>query len=385
VPPIKLLYVMDYYYGPLGGTEGQLLELVRGLDRTRFDPRLVVFRPTAYLAAPSAFPCPVEHVPVTGIRRPCGWFRLAGLARRMRQQGVRLVHTYFNDASILMPPFARLAGAKTIVSRRDMGFWYTKGALRALRVSARFVDAVVANSEAVRQNVHQHEGYPLDRISVLYNGHDPSRFDAAPLEGFRESLGIGPLDPIIGMVANLNRVKHHPDLLKAFSLLRHVHPNAHLVLVGQGRFEPTVRETTAALGLASCVHILGGRADVVALIKHFDVCVLCSESEGFSNTVMEYMGAGRATVCTNVGGNPELVRHGENGFLVPPHDPAHLARQMADILARPALAREVGARARQTVVERFTSRRMVERHMELYEHLLAHDVARGDVMAREYC
>src|SRR5207249_3978341 len=104
-------------------------------------------------------------------------FRLGAL---VRAKGIELVHIFLNDAAIAGPFFCRMGGADVIVSRRDMGFWYTGANLKALRISNRFVSRVIANSDAVRRNVHQWERYPAARIEVFHNGHPPDRFDVPP-------------------------------------------------------------------------------------------------------------------------------------------------------------------------------------------------------------
>jgi glycosyltransferase involved in cell wall biosynthesis len=249
-----------------------------------------------------------------------------------------------------------------------MGFWYTARMLRALRVANRFVSRIVANSEAVRRNVHTLERYPLDRIDVFYNGHDTTRFDVAPLAGLRERLGIGPSDQIVGMVANLNPWKRQADLLTAFARLRDRHPRAHLLFVGSGPTEAALRAASRRLAVEGKVHFLGGVEDAVPIVKHLTVAALCSESEGLSNAVIEYLASGKPVVCTNVGGNAEIVTDGENGFLVTPGDIDALTSRLDFLLAHPETCDAMGEDGR-LVARRLTSRRMAALHMNLYARL----------------
>jgi glycosyltransferase involved in cell wall biosynthesis len=349
------------------GTEGQLVQLLTHLDRDRFEPHLAVFRPTPYTQSAAAFPCPLTVLDIPKLLRPAAVVKLAKLGAYVRSGGFSIVHVFLNDASIAAPLFCRIGGARVIVSRRDMGFWYTDSVLRALRVSNLFVNRMIANSDAVRRNVHQHEGFPLARIDVLPNGHDPARFDAEPMEDFRTRFNIGPHDPIVGMVANFNPWKRHIDLLKAFARVSKAHPSAHLVLVGGGDAEP-LRAEARQHGLERVVHIVEGITNAIPVVKHFTVGVLCSDSEGASNAVMEYMGSGKPTVCTNVGGNPELIDDDVTGFLVTPRDVDTLANRINQLLAHPDAAESMGQLARLTA-NWFTSRRMADAHMDLYEGL----------------
>ena len=373
--PLRILYLMDALRQgeEAGGTEAQFGHLMAHLDRRRFDPHLAVFRATRYMERLSALECPVSVLHIDSLARPAAAWKLLRLAAFVRDGGFDLVHIFFTDASIAGPAFCRAAGARVIVSRRDMGFWYTRATLGALRVSNLFVDRMIANSEAVRQNVHQRERYPLDRTVVCCNGHDPARFQTTPLPGFRARLGLAETDPVVGMVANFNPWKRHLDLIRAFAQVRRRHSRAHLVLVGGGPTEES-RTEAARLGLAEVVHFLGPVADVVPVLHHFDVAVLCSESEGSSNAVIEYLACGKPVVCTNVGGNAELVREGETGFLLDPGNVPALADGISRLLEDRRLREQMGTRAR-GVAARMTIKQMADSHMSLYTQLAARPLA----------
>ena len=367
---VKILYLLDALEGGerTGGTEAQFRELLRHLDRNRFEPHVALFRPTLATRDTTALGCPARVLGIEKLRAPRTLLKLSALTAFLRGGRFDLVHIFFNDAAIAAPAFCRLGGARVIASRRDMGFWYTDAQLRALRMSNRFVSRMVVNSEAVKRHVHEREGYPLDRIDLVYNGHRPVRFDVAPLEGLREGCGIGATDPIVGIVANLNPWKRHIDLLHAFAIVKRRHPAAHLVLVGDGPLQTSLRQAARDLNLESSVHFLGPMADVVPVVQHFTIGVLCSESEGLSNAVIEYMWLGKPSVCTDVGGNPEIVRDGDTGFLVKPFDVPSLADRIDRLLAEPTTRTVMGGRAR-TVAQRLTTRRMTELHMDVYERL----------------
>jgi glycosyltransferase involved in cell wall biosynthesis len=372
--PTKILYVMDTLHGGdrVGGTEGQFLQLLGRLDRRRFEPHLALFRPTAYAEEAANISCPVTVLNIQKLLSARSVGKLLQLTSRVHTEGFSLVHVFLTDASLAAPLFCRLGGAKVVVSRRDMGFWYTPKALRVLRISNLLVSRIITNSQAVKLNVHKRERYPLRAMEVFYNGHDPSRFDVAPLPGFRERLGIGASDPIIGMVANLSPWKRQSDLLHAFAMVHQQHPSAHLVLVGTGSMEASLKQMARAIGLDGRVHLIGGVVDAVPVVKHFTVGVLCSESEGLSNAVIEYMGAGKPTVCTNVGGNPEIISDGQSGFLVDPGDLATLAARLNYLLVN-AGVREHMSRTARLRAQQLTSQHMATRHMDLYARLTNSD------------
>ena len=284
--PARLLFVIDELVTPSAGTEGQLLELIRGLSGSPFEPHLAVFRRSDYLDQ-SAMPCPVHQLGVDRLASRRGLAGLAGLSQVARSLEAKVAHTFFTDASIAAPFFCRLGGARVIAARRDMGFWYTSANLRALRMSNRFVDLIVANSEAVKRNVHQQEGFPLARIQVIPNGHDPDRFDAPPAQGFRERFGIAGATKSIGMVANLYPRKRQFDLIRALPLIRETAGPVHVVLAGQGPEAEPLRQLARSLDLDRWVHLLQDTSEVVPIVKHFDVASICSDSEGLSNALIE--------------------------------------------------------------------------------------------------
>jgi glycosyltransferase involved in cell wall biosynthesis len=367
--PIPVLYIADAVHdGAAGGTERQLSYLLGHLDRRRISPRLAVFRSTDYVRATQRHLCPTQVLGIRRLRDPMTAFRLARLALGMRRRAVRVAHVYFNDASLVAPPFCRLAGARVVVSRRDMGFWYTPQILRVLRLTNRFVTGMIVNSEAVGANVSRQERYSPARTHVLRNGIDVSAVGRRPaFQGLRERCGIGPDDPVIGMVAHFHPWKRQRDLVQAFREVLRTHPSAHLLFVGSGKCEAEVRALCDG-ALEQRVHFLGAVPDAVPLVRHFTVGVLCSDSEGLSNAVLEYQACGVPVVCTNVGGNGELVQDGRNGFLTAPGDVPALADRLGRLLDDPGLRCAMGARGR-AVAEAHSLAAMAEAHMALYESL----------------
>jgi len=370
---LRIMYLMDYFIGPNGGTERQVVELITNLDRKRFDTYLTVFRnvPAAY-GAEASFPFTIRILDIQKLAKATTVVRLLRLSRIIREERIDLVHIFFNDASLSAPLFCKLGGARVITSRRDMGFWYQKSNLAALRFSNHFVDRIVSNCEAVKDNVCKLENVSKNKIAVIYNGHDEARFLAPAMDQFRMKFQIGADDPIIGIVANISPVKRHYDLLAALKEIHTRQPNACLVLVGGGG-DQEIADTMSRvreIGIENYVRFLGSVSDPVPIIKHFDVCVLCSESEGLSNTIIEYMGCGKPTVCSDVGGNPELIKHGHNGFLVPVGDVNALAECILKIIENPFLAARIGAAARDVFLAgTFSVKSMAESHMALYTEI----------------
>ena len=299
--------------------------------------------------------------------------RMAYLVRFLRKERIQIVHIFFNDAAILAPLFCKLGGTKVITARRDMGFWYRPASLVALRLANRFVDRIVANCEAVKENVTRREKCSADKITVIKNASDSANFLQPAQPGFREQWGVGQDDPIVGIVANISKVKRYPDLLRAFALVRKKQPEAWLIIAGGAGPKEYSATLTLALHLriADRIRFLGSILDPIPVIKHFDVCVLCSESEGLSNSIIEYLGSGKPVVCSATGGNVELVHHGQNGYLVSVGDVQQLAEYILAIITNSELALQLGIAARESFTNgSFSIDSSLRAHRALYTDLL---------------
>jgi len=203
---------------------------------------------------------------------------------------------------------------------------------------------------------------------VIYNGYSRRHAVNNESTSIRDRYRIGKNDRIIGIVANLTAVKRHKDLIAAVAIVRVRQPDAHLVIVGDGPLKQMLQDLTAKLRIQQWVHFVGSLDNVIPIVEQFDIGVLCSESEGLSNALIEYLACGIPVICTRAGGNGELVSDGENGFLVEVGDVATLAKRIASLLDDRSLARVLGDRGRETV-EALTVDRMVSAHIATYASL----------------
>jgi len=368
---VRILFILDQFPGPTAGTEGQFWLLFQGLDRERFDPAILLLRSSPFLET-VAGDAPVRVLDVQRLRSPRSLWRVLKAVIWARRNKYDVAHIFFNDSSLVFPPLLRLAGIRVIVSRRDLGFWYTPGQLRILRWNRRYVDWIVANCKAVRDVVCQAEHYDPSHVQVIYNGlvrHPPGLDRAAT----RHSLGIEAQAQVLAVVANLRPLKRIDDAIRALSLVRQRHPATMLVIVGEDRpygGGPSLRaglESLAdSLAVRDAVRFVGPLADPMPAIVSADVCLLVSETEGLSNSIIEYMVAARPVVCTKVGGNAELVTDGQTGYLVAVGDVNQLAASIIGLLQNADRAHAFGAEGRRRALELFAPAAMVARHMKLY-------------------
>lgn len=365
-----MLFVIDYFRDPHAGTEGQLYNLVCGLDRVQFEPHILVFEESPWLLE-DGFPCDYTVLGHRSLSSPGTWVGLWRLAREFRSTGFQLAHVFFNDPSIICPPVFRLAGIRSLISRRDMGYWYTPTLKLLLRMTGRFAEGVVANSQAVRAVTCEAEGFSTEAVHVIYNGYPEnsgSQADAGtPVEPLATLRKRGRL--LMGLTANIRPIKRMQDAIAVLSRLRDTAPLLDLVIIGAGE-SSSLKEQAAQAGVSDRVHFLGAREDVKACLSYLDIGILCSESEGFSNAIIEYLQAGLPVVCSDVGGNPEAVREGENGFVFPMGDVGRFAEAVLKLASDPDLREEMGNAGRLDAVERFDMRVMVNSHQALYRRLV---------------
>ncbi len=360
----------------IGGAEQQLLELVRGLDKARFHPIVAPLYPGGALDAefrvvPGATVVDLDR---RGKFDPSPLWRIAALIRRYR---VDVVQPFLSPATFFgLAPALILRVPVTIVTercgaRRVRGLGYK--AYRTLEdLLSRRVDAIVPNS-AAGQELLLARGLPAAKIRVIYNGINPDRLrvDRERVDAIRAELRAPATGFVVGILASLTVPKGHDTLLRAVASLAPRYPGLRLAIVGDGPRRADLEAQATALGLGGRAVFFGYRRDVADFLAAFDLLVSASrDNEGCSNSILEAMLLGVPVVATDVGGNRELVHHGETGFLVPVGDPESLALAIEETLANPDRARTVAARAREMAARRFGLARMVRAYEDLYLELL---------------
>lgn len=368
--PLRILYLLDVL-SVFGGTEKQLRELVAHMDRSRFTPTLATLY-TSHEPHDAEFNRIGYPVRSLGVRRMLSLRALRTvlrLAAEIRRQRIGVVHTFFPDASILGTIAGKLGGARVVIGRRDLGFWYTPRYLTVLRWLQRFVDAYLVNSQAVRAVISESERVDPARVQVVYNGFfdapsGPSRLSLA-------DLGFPPDAKLVGLVANLSEVKRLDRFVDMAAGIRD--PKACFLIVGYGKLRETLLEQARRLGLAGRFRVTHTIHDVMEMVKLFQVGVLTSDSEGLSNTLVEYGLAGVPAVAFDVGGNCEVIESGNSGYLVEPYDVQALGHCVDGLLADEGLRNRMGASARALCADRFSGPRMIAETQRIYDALVGRE------------
>jgi glycosyltransferase involved in cell wall biosynthesis len=366
--PIRVSYLIDDL--SRAGTESQLLALIRALDRTRFEPSLVLLNGEGEVSR-SLEPadCPVLRLGVTrlvGVKAVSAARRLWSFWRITKPD---IAQIYFNDSSYFGVPVAKLAGVRRVVRvRNNLGYWQTRKHRWLGRMVRPLVDAYLTNSELGQDAIRTTERVRAERVAVIENGVDIDLFPTPPVG---EGLGVrGSKQIRIGCVANLRAVKNIDGLMRAAKLVLDRSPDVVFEVAGEGEQRAALEVLHRELGLGERFILRGATADVPAFLRSVDVAVLPSHSEGMSNAMLEYMAAGRAVVATDVGANARLIEHGASGLIVPPKDESALAADIGKLIDDPHRATRFGREARQRVERDHSRAAMVARFEAFYRRLV---------------
>ncbi|MFN2628773.1 MAG: glycosyltransferase family 4 protein [Gaiellaceae bacterium] len=323
---------------------------------------------------------------ISALRDARAAFRLAKLIRRERPQ---ILHTHTAKAGAVGRLAALLAGGARppIVVHtfhghvlrgyfdplRTMGFrllerWLAKGSTALIAVSPQVRDDLVALGVA-----------PKEKFVVIRLGIElEERIAAGPAARgeTRRLMGV-PADAfVVGWIGRMTGVKNTTDVLVALRLLRDRGVEAYLCMVGDGPDRGRIERRAHDLGVAKRCLFLGYQEQVAPFYAAFDVMILPSVNEGTPVSAIESLAAGRPVVATRVGGVPDVVSDGVDGFLVDPGDPEQLAVRLAELARDPALRARMGEAGRTRVPGRYAVDRLVDDMDRLYRSLLSAEAAR---------
>ncbi|HVL18655.1 MAG TPA: glycosyltransferase [Gemmatimonadales bacterium] len=361
-----------------GGTERALLQVLAGLDRSRWRP-VLLHRPESGLAPllQEARHLGVELRTVPQLRGVQGWARLPALVQQIRRERAAVFHAHLTwplacrmgllGAALARVP-AVVATAQLFVDLPPSG-WTTM----QHRVVSACVDRYLAVSRQVAAQLRERFGVRADKITQVPNAVALDRFPRAV-----SPAPARPADPAapqtVLTVARLDPQKGLHHLVAAAALV----PEARVMVVGEGPERPALETEIARLGLGDRVHLLGFRSDVPDLLAASDLFVLPSLFEGLPLSILEAMAAGKPVVATAIGGNDEAVVDGATGLLVPPGDPQALADAIRALLRDPERRRRLGEAGRRRAEAEFSATAMVRRVAAVYDELLAASDRPGD-------
>lgn len=346
-----------------GGGERQVLGLVRHLA-LRGHENVLAAPPRSALA--TLLPGGDARLVPLAIRNDLDLIAAVRLRRIIARENPHVVHLHTARAHATAA-WLGSASRRAVVTRR-MDYPIRRGRWSSLLYD-RAVAAVAAISEEVRRQLVA-GGVRPERIRVIPSGVEPPAGlpGAAGRAAARVRFGAN-AEPMVAVVAALERRKGHDVLLHALAVLRARGVPVRCLVCGDGSERAALERLASSLGLGDAVRFLGEQRQVADVLAAADVFVLPSRWEGLGVAILEAMAMALPVVASAVGGIPEAVVDGVTGVLVPPEHPAALADALAALVADPARARALGERGRARVLERFTIERMAESYERLYEDL----------------
>jgi glycosyltransferase involved in cell wall biosynthesis len=243
-----------------------------------------------------------------------------------------------------------------------------------VRLSQKVTTRFVTNSQAIADSIQREDGIRPERIKVIYQGVDIPTRPAGDLSSFRERLNTAGDNVIIGLLANLSSIKNPLMLVRAAALVVPQDPQVTFVLAGEELergYKERLDKEIHRLALEPHFRVLDSLSDPSSLLEILDIGILCSSSEGFSNSILEYMSFGKPVIATRVGGNLEAIVDGETGYLVENNDVEALAQHIQLLVNDPAKRTEMGRRGLERVQREFTWDRTYKQFDGLLHSLLA--------------
>jgi sugar transferase (PEP-CTERM/EpsH1 system associated) len=366
---IRILHVIQTLEP--GGLENGIVNLVNSMDPEQFEIHLYCVR------AGGEFQSLIRNENTKVIIRQCPKQRLK-IALEIRSWCKRLkidiAHTHGWGTFFVGVLGAKLARVPIIING-EHGVIYDNY-LRQRLIQWLLYNSVDLNltvSQSLKQTICQQFWVNPSRVHPILNGVDTGKFfsceDVRRLK--RRDLGINTDTFIVGTVGRLVAVKDYPTLINAFSVLRSAEPQkpAKLLFVGNGEEQPALEELIRHLKLDGDVMFLGHRNDIVDLLNAMDVFVLTSKTEGLSNAILEAMACGKPVIATQVGGNPEIVKHQKTGFLFTVGDWKGLSSELIRLIRDLSLCQSYAANATVAIHQELSLSRMIENYQDLYLQL----------------
>ena len=398
-PRPRILFCETNTDGTIGGSYYSLLYLIKGLDRTRYQPIALFSAEHSLLPSfraagaetiiwPQEAPFTFGHN-LTGVLRP---LRLAALllqkplnllsgfvwgsiarARFLKSRDIRIVHlnNTVNKNHEWMAA-SKLAGRLCLTHERGINVDFS----RMARFMGRRLDAIICISSAVRDNMRDH-GLDFPNIITIHNGLDPAMMQIKTTPAaLRARHGIAADAPVMVMVGNIKVWKGQDTVVRAMETVRRSFPEVRCVMVGDTakedeEFDRAVRQLVSELGLEKHVIFAGFQANVADYLMMSDVMVHASvRPEPFGRVILEAMACRKPVIATRAGAILELVAEGETGLTFTPGDSAALAEAIISVIRDRNTRERLGLNGYNRLVKEFHVDRNVEATQQLYERLL---------------
>ncbi len=382
---MKRILVAEVVEATENGTKKHVLELMRHVDRERFELELVA----SNLRDPKGFQRDVDAlraegfevhlIPMTRAVSPLDdALALARLVRLFHRRRYDVVHCHSSKAGFLGRLAAFLTATPWVVYTPHC-FSFTAGFGMIVGWFYQMLEFVAGRltNRLIAVSPHEHDvaiasgaALPHQVVTIVNGLEDDELIERPARAALRRELGLPEGALVVGAIGRLGRQKGYDVFIRAARRIWHVRKDVHYLLVGKGPYEAPLRALTHELGLDDFVHFAGERDDVLDIFPLIDVFVLSSRWEAMPYTLLEAMGAGRAIVTTRVAGLGGVVDRGRAAVIIPAEDPEELAYETTRLLDDPARRAALGAAAREIAASRYRLADGIRRIEEVYAEVL---------------
>jgi glycosyltransferase involved in cell wall biosynthesis len=292
-------------------------------------------------------------------------YKFHTIGKLIKEENVKLIHAHKLGSNIWGVVFGKIFGLPAVSHVHGQVYNWKNYPFNSFvgRLSSKLITVSEFERKALTTQV------PADKVVTIYNGIDPGKYKSSPDIAFKESLGLKPDAPVVGISAALRKEKAHEVFLRAAKEVLKKRGDVHFLIIGGGVRKQELEAMASGLGIRESCIFTGFVKNIEDALSVLDVGVLTSEREGLPLTLLEYMASSKPIIATDVGGVSEVVRDGENGFLVPSGDHITLAGRINVLLEDPALASTLGANGRALLGEKFSEDVMMNRIEALYDDL----------------
>lgn len=336
----------------IGGTEKALCRIVRGLDKTQFNPTVAALVGEGPIG---------KDIKALGVKVFYLHMNIFKLVKILRAHKTQILHSFLFHANMMGKVAGLVANTPVVLSTYrcldgvgEGKFFY----LSCERILGALSDKVICVSDAVKRHVHKYAGTPLDKLVTIYNGVEILH------DSYEERQTVVAL-------SRLEHSKAIDELLLAAQIVIKKLPETKFIVVGDGDAKEELIKMAETLGIAKNVIFAGWRYDIARVLNSADVFAHPTRmGEGMPSAILEAMSAGKPTVATDLGGTREIVAEGKTGFLVSPADFNTFANKIILLLKDRSLRNQMGENSLKAIKEKFSIEIMVKTYQSLYSNLL---------------
>ncbi|HSS21526.1 MAG TPA: glycosyltransferase family 4 protein [Pyrinomonadaceae bacterium] len=373
--------------GQVSGAERVLLMILARLDRDAFETLVICPESGPLTEMVSELGVPVENIPALQARFTSKVFDLFGyfksflavmrqLRRRVAQFKPDVLHANSIRGGLVATTATLGLRTRVVWHLHDLLPQHPLSSLIRVFASLSLRTSMIAVSQAVEKNFRGKLSWLLrDRVKVILNAIDTEAFvpGTTAKRSLQRELRLRESDLLLGIVGQITKRKGQLELVRAFAKVHARIPNSVLLIVGAPLFNrdyeylDLLKQTISELGLATNVRVLGARSDVSAIMQSLDLLVVNSAAEPFGLVIPEAMACGTPVLATAVDGIPEIIVHGESGWLVQPNDESEMANQIVHLCLREELRERITERATEVVNTNFSLRRYLTELQTFYK------------------